>query len=200
MINWIGSWVQGIVIAVVISTIIEMILPDGNIKKYVRTVIGVYIVFVIISPIITKITGKEINLKLYELPETTTVQPNVIDTNTYIESTYINKLKQDIIENIETKGYKVININIGIEQKETGYGNINKIWNNAVEIMNEYGKKSVIYKSLTCVLKHGRRSIKGKIFLYENDNFELTDEYLRDIRVKTASYKVNQFDKLNKFI
>ena len=46
MINWIGSWVQGIVIAVVISTIIEMILPDGNIKKYVRTVIGVYIVFV----------------------------------------------------------------------------------------------------------------------------------------------------------
>ena len=49
MINWIGSWVQGIVIAVVISTIIEMILPDGNIKKYVRTVIGVYIVFVIIS-------------------------------------------------------------------------------------------------------------------------------------------------------
>ena len=33
MINWIGSWVQGIVIAVVISTIIEMILPDGNIKK-----------------------------------------------------------------------------------------------------------------------------------------------------------------------
>ena len=58
MINWIGSWVQGIVIAVVISTIIEMILPDGNIKKYVRTVIGVYIVFVIISPIITKITGK----------------------------------------------------------------------------------------------------------------------------------------------
>ena len=119
MINWIGSWVQGIVIAVVISTIIEMILPDGNIKKYIRTVIGVYIVFVIISPIITKITGKAINLELYELPKTTIVQQNVIDTNAYIESTYINKLKQDIIENIEAKGYKVININIGIEQKET---------------------------------------------------------------------------------
>lgn len=80
------------------------------------------------------------------------------------------------------------------------YGNINKIWNNAVEIMNEYGKKSVIYKSLTCVLKHDRRSIKGKIFLYENDDFELTDEYLRDIRVKIASYKINQFDKMNNFI
>nr|DAU04495.1 MAG TPA: intron associated endonuclease [Caudoviricetes sp.] len=80
------------------------------------------------------------------------------------------------------------------------YGNINKIWNNAVEIMNEYGEKSVIYKALTCVLKHDRRSIKGKIFLYENDDFELTDKYLRDIRVKTASYKINQFDKMNNFI
>ena len=80
------------------------------------------------------------------------------------------------------------------------YGNINKIWNNAVEIMNEYGEKSVIYKALTCVLKHDRRSIKGKIFLYENDDFKLTDEYLRDIRIKTASYKVNQFDNMNNFI
>ena len=47
MVNWISSWAQGIVIAVIISTIIEMILPNGNIKKYVKTVIGVYIVFAI---------------------------------------------------------------------------------------------------------------------------------------------------------
>lgn len=80
------------------------------------------------------------------------------------------------------------------------YGNICKMWNNASEIMNEYGKKSVIYKSLTCVLKHDRRSIKGKIFLYENDNFELTNDYLRDIRIKTSSYKINQFDKLHNYI
>ena len=53
MVSFISSWVQGIIIAVIISTIIEMILPDGNIKKYVRTVIGTFIVFVIISPIIT---------------------------------------------------------------------------------------------------------------------------------------------------
>lgn len=127
MIKWIGTWVQGIVIAVIISTIIEMILPEGKIKKYVKTVIGVYIVFVIVSPIFTKITGKEINLKLYELPEKSKMQVNAINTNAYIETTYINKLKQDIIENIKQKGYKVIDINIEIEQQETNYGNVNKI-------------------------------------------------------------------------
>lgn len=39
MVNWISRWTQSIVIAVIISTIIEIILPNSNIKKYVRTVI-----------------------------------------------------------------------------------------------------------------------------------------------------------------
>lgn len=80
------------------------------------------------------------------------------------------------------------------------YGNLVRIWNNAVEIRNEFGSKSVIYKSLTCVLNHDRRSIQGKIFLYEKDDFKLTEEYLRDIRIKTATYKINQFDKSKKFL
>lgn len=127
MINFINSWVQGIIIAVVISTIIEMILPNGTIKKYVRTVIGAYIVFVIVSPIITKITGKEIDLSSYELSETEKYQIASIDTNAYIESTYINSIKQDIIENIEKKGYKVEKLSIEIDKTEEKYGEINQM-------------------------------------------------------------------------
>lgn len=127
MINFINSWVQGIIIAVIISTIIEMILPDGTIKKYVRTVIGTYIVFVIISPIITKITGKQIDLSSYKLPETEKQKTVSIDTNAYIESTYINTIKEEIIKNIEEKGYKITKITIDIDKTEENYGNINSI-------------------------------------------------------------------------
>lgn len=127
MVNWISSWVQGIVIAVIISTLIEMILPDSSIKKYVRTVIGVYVVFVIISPIITKITGKEIKISSYELPKIETKETISINTNAYIETEYINKIKKDIIKNIEEKGYKVLEINLDIEDKKDTFGNIKKI-------------------------------------------------------------------------
>lgn len=127
MINFINSWTEGIIIAVVISTIIEMILPDGTIKKYVRTVIGTYIVFVIVSPIITKLTGKEITLSSFKLPETQIQTENTINTNAYIESTYINTIKQDIIKNIENKGYKVEEIKVEIETEKENYGNINEI-------------------------------------------------------------------------
>ena len=51
MISLFSSWARGIVIAVVVSTIIEMILPNGSSKKYVKSVIGIYILFVIISPV-----------------------------------------------------------------------------------------------------------------------------------------------------
>lgn len=140
MINFINSWVQGIIIAVIISTIIEMILPNGNIKKYVRTVIGTYIVFVIISPIITKFTGKEISLGEFKLPDVGKYEQKTIDTNAYIESTYINTIKQDIIENIEKKGYEVEDITIEIETAEENYGNINKI-NLKVSKMNILSRK-----------------------------------------------------------
>lgn len=114
--------------AVIISTIIEMILPSGTIKKYVRTVIGAYIVFVIISPIITKITGKQINLSSIKIPESEQYhQTAVLDTNEYIERTYIDKIKQDIIDNIKKKGYNVEHIEIKVETEEKNYGDINNI-------------------------------------------------------------------------
>ena len=62
MIEWITNWAQGIIIAVIIATIIEMILPNGSCKKYIKVVIGVYILFSIISPVISKITGKGFNI------------------------------------------------------------------------------------------------------------------------------------------
>ena len=39
-----------------------MILPEGNSKKYIKVVIGIYVLFTIVSPNITKISGKEIQV------------------------------------------------------------------------------------------------------------------------------------------
>ena len=36
MISWMSNWAQGIIVALIVGTIIEMILPNGNNKKYVK--------------------------------------------------------------------------------------------------------------------------------------------------------------------
>jgi len=123
--NWISDWIQGIIIAVVIGTIIEMILPNGNCKKYVKVVIGVYILFSIISPVITKITGNEFRVS------------DVFDIDTYIETSthesqtkvetkqqdqikqiYITNLKEDIKQKLKSKSYEVTSISVEIENNE----------------------------------------------------------------------------------
>ena len=38
MIEFLSKWIEGIAIAVIIASIFEMILPNGNIKKYVKAI------------------------------------------------------------------------------------------------------------------------------------------------------------------
>lgn len=134
LIKFINSWAQGIILAVIIATIIEIILPEGNNKKYVKTVIGIYILFSIIYPLITKISNKNVNLD--SIINSTTKEMSkydnsnliTIETNAYIENTYKQKIEEDIKQKIEEKGYTILELNLYIEtENEEKYGQINSI-------------------------------------------------------------------------
>lgn len=125
--EFITSWVQEIIIAVIIGSIIEMLLPNGNSKKYIKVVIGVYIVFSIVSPVISKFTRSELKLDSiidinkyedkiasYEI-ETKNLE-NINNSN--IKEVYILNLKKDIKAKIEDKGYIVNSIKIEIENTD----------------------------------------------------------------------------------
>ena len=132
MIKFINSWAQGIILAVIIATIIEIILPEGKNKKYVKTVIGVYILFTIIYPLINKFTKTNINT----LIENTTKQMSTyqennslkIDTDKYIENTYKNKIEEDIRKRANEKNLNITSLNVYIEtEDENRYGMLNSL-------------------------------------------------------------------------
>lgn len=132
MIKFINSWAQGIILAVIIATIIELILPEGKNKKYVKTVIGIYILFTIIYPLINKFT----NLNINSLIENTTKQMNTyqenntlkIDTNKYIEDTYRTKIEEDLKNKANDKNLNIISLKIDIEtEDEKRYGMLNSL-------------------------------------------------------------------------
>ena len=131
MINFISSWTGGIVVSVIISTLLEMILPEGKNKKYIKTVIGVYILFSIISPIISKIKGGSLDtnnlIDIEKMFSKNTVEVASIDTTTSIEKIYITNLKQDIKNKLEEKCYKVNNVSIISDTKDKTYGQIKQI-------------------------------------------------------------------------
>ena len=145
MVNFLNSWTNGIVVAVIIGSVIEMILPEGNNKKYVKIVIGVFILFTIISPVISKFTGGvDLSniIKYEEYINTVTVTSTNVINNSDVLSIYKKKLSNEIKNTLENNGFKVNSIDLYINSKDENYGEILKIIlkveknNNKVETIN----------------------------------------------------------------
>lgn len=130
MVDNINSWAQGIIVAVIVATIVEMLLPEGNNKKYVKTVVGIYIIFIIIQPILSKISNKNLNIlnnkNISNIIKNSEIKNNIsLETSGYIENSYKEKIKENIIKELYAKGYsvKILEINFETESKEN-YGEI----------------------------------------------------------------------------
>lgn len=118
--QFINNWTQGIIISVIIATIIEMILPNNGNGKYVKVVIGIFVLFTIISPVIGKLKNgntDSVNLESYidnqssKSVETSSMSMNNQDT---IKNIYQENLKIDIKSKIAQKGYVIDEINLEI--------------------------------------------------------------------------------------
>ena len=127
MIEFLSSWAQGIIVAVIIATLIEMILPNSSSKKYVKVVIGMYILFTIVSPIIKKLGSKDINLNTIDIEKyeqqisksDNTISRKFEDNNTRsIKDIYVSNLKADISAKLKEKGYEIDTSDIQIKDDE----------------------------------------------------------------------------------
>lgn len=133
MIMFIKEWANQIIVAVIIATIFEMILPNGNNKKYIKMVIGIYVLFTLIQPIASKLTGKELgistNYEKYFDENILETSSNDFENNNskLIEQAYIDNIKQDVQAKIEQKGYKLSGCDINIITTEENYGTIESV-------------------------------------------------------------------------
>lgn len=127
MISWLSSWTQGIIIAVIIATIIEMILPKGSLKKYVKVVIGIYILFTIVSPIINKFSNNKITINdvintdkyTEKMEESNNKIAKKLSSNNSrtIKDIYIENLETDIKSRLKQKNFEVSNVYIEAEDE-----------------------------------------------------------------------------------
>lgn len=121
MILAIKNWCEGIIIAIIISIIVELLLPNGNNKKYVKVVSGIYIMFVILNPILEMIKY-DINFEnMFNFGETQQVTQTMSQD---IKDIYVVGIKESIKQDIEKLGYNVEILEILLD---SNYENIEKI-------------------------------------------------------------------------
>lgn len=126
MIENLSSWAKGITLAVIVVSILEMLLPNNKTKKYIKMVMGVFILFNIISPFINANDLKNLNeidaSKYVNENNKNYVEQKSMDER--LEELYIDEIEKDIIKKVEKKGYKVsmckVDAKITKNEEETG--------------------------------------------------------------------------------
>ena len=169
--EYIIDWVKNIIIIVLITTFMGLFLPDSNLRKYVRVVMGFFIISIFISPLSLILNGEiELNNKIM-IPNKMEVKWKEIkaegeqiknNNNQLIEEYYAEKINKKIrkVLNIEFPDCK-LRIKTTLKNKFEIKGiNIDIYDNKGIEIVEidplsgeEKNKKEISTEMATRLIK-----------------------------------------------
>lgn len=156
------EWLINIVGVVFIGVLIEVIAPSGKLNKFIKSIFGVFVIFVIAQPMLLLLSGsKEINLD-YDLDNNLS-EDYISNFNFSRLSTY-----QMLIENkLEKEGIKGVRVTISgnIYNSELS---IDKVMCDISKLVLSEDKKHIDkYDNITNVILEVINVDKGMIEFYE---------------------------------
>lgn len=159
MFSSISTWVVSITSIVCLSVLVELILPDGQMNKYIKGIFSFIIVFVIISPL-PKLLDKQVNLNLFDYEESFQLDEN------YLYQINLDKLNasQGLLENeIQKKGYNNVRVylNADIFQNELQIKSV------SVDLRELVLSSNAEHNDISKIKKHISQIISKKIIIDE---------------------------------
>ena len=160
MIDFLSSWVKNLALALIIVSILEMILPNNKTKKYVKMIMGLYILFSIISPFIEnsdKLDLNNLDFSSY-VEETQSTSSESVDQTSMdnrLNQIYKEELQKDIIQKIEEKGYEVESCKViaHISEEDSGIEKITIKINGKINEDEDNQKNTIEDKIVTEIQK-----------------------------------------------
>ena len=126
MIEVLSSWAKNIILAIIVISILEMLLPNNKTKKYVKMVMGLYLLFNIISPLVKnkdKLNFNDFDINTYVSSQTQNTNINTVNQESMdkrLNEIYVEELQKDIKEKLENQGYSVEKCDVKAEIDNTG--------------------------------------------------------------------------------
>lgn len=164
--EWIKSWSEGIVISIIIATLVEMLIPDNNSKKYIKIIGGLFVVYNIIYPILTVFTGANVEqcLEVNDILQTSSSMEygyNSINQNATgsVRGIYKQNLEKNIKTSLKSNGYEAGNLSVKISNDDSY--NIEKI---DLQITNkeQNGQEEKQVYSIVDTIKHVTISVSNE--------------------------------------
>lgn len=110
MIENLTNWAKAIIMAVIVVSILEMLLPNNKTKKYIKMIMGLFVLYNIISPFIKDknlLKFEENDIQTFSSNTTQKFEVNQESMDRRLEELYIQEIEKDITKKLEKKGYIV---------------------------------------------------------------------------------------------
>lgn len=180
MISFFSTWVKNLCLALIIISILEMILPNNKTKKYIKMVMGLYVLFSIISPFIkNKDIFNNFNIETYVNGNEQSIKSEDVNQESMdqrLNEIYTEELEKDITSKLEQKNYTVeeCNIKAYVSEKENDNGitEIRLIVKNKSDDNEEKNNETLENKIVTEVQKIQKIKIKTKEKTDQDKNLE----------------------------
>lgn len=186
MINFMSTFVKNLSLALVIISILEMLLPNNKTKKYVKMIMGLYVLFSIIAPFIDnqdKINLSEFNTFIETSEEIVQTDAKVDQSSMdkRLNEIYEQELQKDIKRKIENKGYEIesCKIDAHISQEDTG---IEKITIKIAKKVGEEEKKETIEDKMVSEIQKIQK-VEVKVSESEEDKQEESKITKTDVKI-----------------
>lgn len=139
MVEFLSDWSGQLVVAIIVGSILEMLVPKGKNKKYVKMLIGIYIVFCIVSPFVKineSFSADNIDETIDKFVEQNTEEVDQTSMDAKLEQLYIEEVEKNITEDLANIGYKVMKCKIEVSLN-------NKVNNSTIQSINLKVKKYI---------------------------------------------------------
>lgn len=118
--NFISDWLKDILVVFIVISFLEIILPKGKMKRFVNFIIGLLLIYVIISPF-TNLGSIQFNIDLEtnEYMDNSNTQGIIEEQEERIKEVFINSIKEEIMNLVDSNtNYEVVNVNINIKEEQ----------------------------------------------------------------------------------
>ncbi len=156
----ISSWVLSIAGIIILTVIVEIIMPDGNMNKFIKGFLVIFTIFVMVSPI-TNISFDDVfGGGDYEL----TLDNEFLEE---VENDKLNEYCNIIIDKLSAEGY--LNVSIEFQTRlEDGEVNINTIFVNLCDLVLKNNAENINkYNNIKQIIKSVVKVNEEDIIFYE---------------------------------
>lgn len=192
----ISMWSREIVISVILTTVIEMILPENKSKKYIKIMFGIFIVYTIISPVFEFFSNTSIDRMIDKGEEAIEASSsnidNINDNQDYTDKAVINlysqSLEKEINNVLQNNGY--IPEKIELKIASDGTYNINQI---SIKVKEKVESKNNESKKAQSIVETVKQIVINKELDEEDDNKIINENDKSNIKtVIHSNFGINE--------